>query len=568
MSDMDKYEEIHRYYVRFRSKVTVIIFFVALVPLVLLGGTIYYHYSTTVKDKIRNELTSIAENRKNTLDLFLNDRTNCLRLLAYGHSYEHLQDRENLNNTFQLLKMVDTAFQDLGVIDDQGNQIAYTGPYPLEGKQYASAEWFQSVMSKDVYVSDVFLGFRDVPHFIIAVKRVQNGKAWILRTTIDINMINRFMRIAILGKSGGDAYILNREGVYQICGVEQDRILTQSDFRIPSVFDGIRETEREIGGRPLLWAKAWLKNNSWLMVIEQDLKDELGPMIHVQNTVLLIFIISILLIIISTVFITTHVFRGLERIAREKSDLHERLIRSDRLAAIGKLASGIAHEINNPLAVIAEKAGWMGDLLTEEDVKASANYDELYKSTEDIKKQIFRGKRVISRLMGFARNVDVLHEEMNINSVLDETCGFLEKGAGFRNIVINKKFQTGLPAIVSDAGQLQQVFINIVNNAIDAIDKNGEITLTTEPQNGGVGVLISDTGPGMPDEIRKRIFDPFFTTKPVGKGTGLGLANSYGIIKQLGGKITVKSKVGVGTTFHIVLPPSSSDTETEDMTVS
>ncbi|HUV49985.1 MAG TPA: ATP-binding protein [Anaerolineae bacterium] len=553
---MNKEKELHRYYTGLRSKFMGIIFFIAFIPLILLGGTTYHYYSITVKEKIGNELKLITKNRKDTIELFLNDRANSLSVLAYTHHFDYLEKKENLHNVFQLSKMVSSAFQDMGIINSDGKQVAYIGPYQLTGKQYSSAEWFQEVMKKDVYISNVFLGFRNIPHFIIAVKRIEDGKPWILRVTIDINMINGFMSTALLGKGGGDAYILSREGIYQIIGGGDDLILTKSDFKMPSVFRGIKETEKRQKGKSVLCASTWLKNNDWLMVIEQDLKHELGPMAHVKNTVLLIFIISSFIIIISTVFITKRVFARLEKIDMEKLQLSEQLVRSDRLAAIGKLASGIAHEINNPLAVIAEKAGWMGDLLIEEDIKNSPNYSELFKSTQDIKKHVQRGKKVISRLMGFARKEDVAHENVDINSVLDETHDFLNKKAMFQNIALMKEFQPDLPSIVTDGAQLQQVFINIVNNAIDAINKDGVIRLITKGQDGGVLVSIADTGHGMTEKIQKKIFDPFFTTKPVGKGTGLGLSTSYSIVEKLGGRLTVESKVGAGTTFHITLPPT------------
>ncbi len=119
-----------------------------------------------------------------------------------------------------------------------------------------------------------------------------------------------------------------------------------------------------------------------------------------------------------------------------------------------------------------------------------------------------------------------------------------------------KEFQPDLPSIVTDGAQLQQVFINIVNNAIDAINKDGVIRLITKAQDGGVLVSIADTGPGMPEKIQKKIFDPFFTTKAVGQGTGLGLSTSYSIVENLGGRLTVESEVGKGTIFHITLPPT------------
>jgi len=147
-------------------------------------------------------------------------------------------------------------------------------------------------------------------------------------------------------------------------------------------------------------------------------------------------------------------------------------------------------------------------------------------------------------------------EKVVINQVLEECVGFLDNEAHYRNIIIQKELAPNLPTISSDSSQLQQVFLNILNNAIDAIGKNGTITLRTshQPETQQLVIKISDTGPGMPKEDMAKIFDPFFTTKEVGKGTGLGLSISYSIIEKLGGTITVDSEKGKGTTFTISLP--------------
>ncbi len=549
-------KEKPRYYRQLRRQFTAIIFFIAFVPLILLSGTIYYHYSRTVKEKIRNELKNVVENRKSTIDLFLKDRAINLTALAHTHRFVYLKDRKNLDDVFQLLKRIDNAFVDLGVIGGDGKQVAYVGPHALGGKDYSSAEWFQSIMTKEVYVSDVFLGFRNIPHFVIAIKRVEAGKPWILRATVNTETVYHFMTTALLGKRG-NAYILNREGVYQMHGRDRNRVLSKSDFKVPQLFAGIREKEEySPDGEPLLYAMAWLKNNDWLLVIEQNLRDELGPMIHVKNVVLVIFAVSSLIIIFSTILITRRAIGSLEKVDRERSQLTDQLIHADKLAAIGRLASGIAHEINNPLAVIAEKAGWMEDLLSEGDIKNDPNYSELLKATQDIKKHVNRGKKVTHRLLGFARRMEMVYEETDLNSILDETVYFLEREAIFRNIDIIKEYQDTLPRIISDGAQLQQVFLNMLNNAIDAINKNGKIRISTKSLDGSVEVAIADTGPGIPKENLERIFDPFYTNKAVNKGTGLGLSISYGIIEKLGGQIRVESEVGKGTTFYITLPVS------------
>lgn len=558
---MDTRKNRHTYYRHLRRRFMAIIFFIAFVPLILLSGTIYYHYSRTVKEKIRGELKNMVENRQNTIDLFLKDRAIDLRVLAHTHSFDYLERRENLRIVFQLLQKFDPVFVDLGVIDEQGNHVAYIGAYALEGKNYSSAAWFQSVMEKGVYISDVFLGFRNVPHFVIAIRRVEAGRPWILRATVDMETINRLMTTALLGKRG-NAYMLNRAGVFQMCGRDQSRVLQRSDFEMPTLFPGIEEREGYgPHGEPILYAMAWLKNNDWLMVLEQNLKDELGPMIQVKNVVLIIFGVSSLIIILSTLIITGRVIGSLEEIDRQRSELTDQLIRADKLAAIGKLASGIAHEINNPLAVIAEKAGWMEDLLGEDEMKKDPNYGELLEAAQDIKKHVNRGKKVTHRLLGFARKMEMVYEEINLNSILDETVYFLEREATFRTIDIIRDYQEPLPRITSDGSQLQQVFLNMLNNAIDAIEKNGKIQISTRSRHGGVQVSFTDTGPGIPTEDLERIFDPFYTTKPVNKGTGLGLSISYGIIKKLGGQITVESEVGKGTTFKIVLPLSAPEIE-------
>ena len=234
----------------------------------------------------------------------------------------------------------------------------------------------------------------------------------------------------------------------------------------------------------------------------------------------------------------------------------EMAIQSSKMAALGKMAAGIAHEINNPLAVIGEKAGWMKDLLGMEEVAKSENFQELLDAVNKIEFHVVRAKTVTHRLLGFARRMEPMEERVNVNDILNESIDFLENDARYRNIDIQTNYAPDLPLTTTDQAQLQQVFLNIINNAIDAIGKDGEITINTRPikQTNRISIEITDTGPGIPKEVLQKIFDPFFTTKEVGKGTGLGLSISYSIIEKLGGRIMVASEEGKGTTFTIYLP--------------
>jgi two-component system NtrC family sensor kinase len=168
-----------------------------------------------------------------------------------------------------------------------------------------------------------------------------------------------------------------------------------------------------------------------------------------------------------------------------------------------------------------------------------------------------RCKVITHRLLGFARRMDVSLEHININSLMREVLSFLDKEALYKGIHFDLNLGASLPTIESDRGQLQQIFLNLINNAIDAIDKDGVVIITTKLRNqNSIQVDITDNGKGIPQEIISHIFEPFFTTKDSGekKGTGLGLFITYGLVKKLDGQITVRSSVGVGTTFTVILP--------------
>jgi len=198
----------------------------------------------------------------------------------------------------------------------------------------------------------------------------------------------------------------------------------------------------------------------------------------------------------------------------------------------------------------------MKDLLRKEDLSQSENFQEFADSVGKIELHLNRAKKITHRLLSFGRRLEPVTERVDVNQVLSETIEFLENEARYCNIEINPEFAAPLPVIISDSSQLQQVFLNILNNAIDAIGKNGVISIKTEfiQATNRVAVEINDNGPGIPRQLVDKIFDPFFTTKEVGKGTGLGLSISYSIIEKLGGRMLVASEGGKGTTFTIYLP--------------
>lgn len=529
----------------------------SVIPLFFLGFIIYQQYSASYTAKIMESLKTLAENRVGAVDLFFEERLSQLITLANTNSLESLRNEDYLNRVFNIIQTRSKSYIDLGIIDIEGNHLAYVGPYYniLKGVNYKNEEWFNAVMGSGIYISDVFMGFRKVPHFIIAVLVREKNNIWILRATINSDIIENIVHAAQVGKSG-DAFIINRNNILQTTPRFSGTLLSTPKTPDFAAATGTSVEELVYQGETGLYATSVIKNKKWVLVITEEPKEQLTPLLRARFITFLVSGAGVLLIILGAVFTTRAMMQRLIEMERKKAVSEDLAMQSSKMAALGKMAAGIAHEINNPLAVIGEKAGWLKDLLQEEDLGQSANFQEFDDAVSKIELHVNRAKKVTHRLLGFARRMEPVHERVDLNAVLDDTVGFLENEARYRNIDIQTDFDEKLPQIFSDSAQLQQVFLNILNNGIDAIGKDGEILIKTRHmvKINQLAVEIRDNGPGIPKEMLNKIFDPFFTTKEVGKGTGLGLSISYSIVDKLGGRMLVASEEGKGTTFTIYLP--------------
>jgi two-component system NtrC family sensor kinase len=248
---------------------------------------------------------------------------------------------------------------------------------------------------------------------------------------------------------------------------------------------------------------------------------------------------------------------GISEDISQRKALVNQVMQSERLAAVGRLAAGVAHEINNPLAVIGEIAGYLQDLLSvDPEIKSPELVAEIKESLPRITQQVMRCRKVTFRLLTFSRKSAARVELADVNAALEEILPFLEKEAQLAQVAIHRDYDRALPRVKIEEMQLQEIFINLISNSLQAIGKrgHGNIWIRTEQRDGKVVTSIRDDGPGIAEEVRDRLFDPFVTTKPPGQGTGLGLSICYGIIKRYGGDIGFESEPGRGTNFWVVLP--------------
>lgn len=239
--------------------------------------------------------------------------------------------------------------------------------------------------------------------------------------------------------------------------------------------------------------------------------------------------------------------QSFNRMVERLQQTQQTLLHKERLASMGQLSAGVAHEINNPLGTIL--------LFTDILYKETAETDPRREDLKLIQDEAMRCKKIVADLLNFARQQEVLAQETNLHTLLEQVLSIIALEPNFANIKIVRQFDPHLPVIQADPAQMQQVFTNLVRNGMEAMPEGGTLTVTTRSLNKHqVEIQISDTGSGIPAENLGKLFTPFYTTKPVGKGTGLGLSITYGIIKMHQGQISVQSADGKGTTFTVVLP--------------
>jgi len=568
-------ERSNKYYSRLFRKFVLLTLLSSLTPLLLVGWGINVYYTRFAKERMLEDLqTQVAHHRK-IIDLFLAEHRSKLHLIANSHSRDELTRLANLTEIFDMINRDYWAITDLGIIDADGGHLAYIGPYDLMDRNYSEAGWFKEVMQKDLYISDMFLGFRKEPHFVIAVARLENGAKWILRATINTEVFRSLVENVRIGKTG-EVYLLNRAGYYQTTPRFQGKIMEKAPYPIEAEQPGmrVRVLESQTGGaggnRPRqIVCEAWLENPKWLLVVKQDYAEAFVDVNHANYAILIFLHLSALTILVVVVLITRHMISAIKKRDQESDQLSRQLMQAGKLAAIGQLSAGVAHEINNPLAIVLTERQLLLDAAARHSIGSCEFEIQFQTSMNQIDVQVQRCKRITQNLLRFSRRTESILETVDINHFIREVIELMEREARAGGIKFIAELDPALPPIISDPSQLQQVFLNLITNAIDAHDDKpyGSICIKTTA-NGtdrGVEVAIRDKGSGIAPENMEKIFDPFFTTKPVGKGTGLGLSICYSIMKQLGGYIAVQSEVGRGSEFTIFIPDNPPSQLREDM---
>jgi two-component system NtrC family sensor kinase len=530
----------------------------ALIPLMIMAFIDYRISRDAMLSEILLRTSRFTSNTRRNISAFLAERKAALDFVNHNDTFEYPLAKGRLKRVLSSLQKSFGGFVDLGIIDHRGIQLAYTGPYNLIGKDYSRAKWFQQVDTKGIYISDVFFGFRNLPHMVIAVKHARpHGRFYVLRATLDTASFNDlFAELAVGGE--GDAFVINHRGILQTNSREHGAVLDKINLAVPKFSE---HSEVEIiaasDGSQIVRGYAYIQDTPFILMIVKH-QSELLALWNRSRTQIIIFLI------ISSGAILMVVFGGITFLVNQAylADQHRLAAMHEaeyahKMSSLGRLSAGVAHEINNPLAIINEKAGLIKDLFTFK--KEYISDPKLMALIDSIMSSVTRCADITKRLLNFARRSNTCLQNIDLPCIIDEVLGFMGKEAEYRSIEIHKEIDRNLPRFKSDPGRLQEILLNLFTNAFAAMDDGGRLQISvaildnkTDRQN--IIIRVSDTGHGIPQADLKRVFEPFFSTRIGRGGTGLGLSITYGLVQELGGEITVESEVGKGATFKIVLP--------------
>jgi signal transduction histidine kinase len=543
---------------------------VAVVPLIVMSAITYHQYQEVIRAELTRPMVRFVAAGKTSMESFLSERLSALAMVSRENSFDELREEGKLASVLANFNETFGGVIDLGLMDEEGRLVAYAGPGELQAVSYANDQWFREVSARGVYVSDVFLGYRNFPHSVIATQHsAADERPYVIRATIDTDAFHWLVRartdrrpeqdpvcrrchsLGLLPFS--DAFILNREGVLQTSSKLYGEPLERSPLpELPTSPEPRLLEVVDEDGEQVVVCYAQIERSPFTLVALSPRIALHAGWLPLRRDLLAFPAISITLILAVVVWGSFYVVSRLREADAKRAALYHKMEYTNKMAAIGRLGAGVAHEINNPLSIITQNAGLLRDLITLHD--GLPPKDKMIQLVDAVGKAADRCGGVTHRLLGFARHMEVQRETIDLDVLLKEVLEFLGREASYRDIQIEFKYSGTPPRIVSDRGQLQQVFLNIINNALAAVEDGGRIEIGVEPVgDDAVEVSIADNGVGIPEEHLRHIFDPFFTTKK-GAGTGLGLSITYGIVQKLGGQIRVESEVGEGTCFTVKLP--------------
>jgi len=393
---------MEEYYGRLRHRLFLGLLVAFMAPLAILSLYFHFQFNVTLKESGKLHLTTLAESQRNTIDLFLQERVVNIFNLFHSSYFNVPPSPDDMARSLQQLLEMSDAFVDVGFLNDLGLQIGYAGPYTyLRGTDYSKEQWFQTLMShnQNYYISDIYLGFRQKPHFTIAVKQIIEDTPYVMRATLDPDKFYRFIR-TIDQEKVADSALINRDGKYQVVDPGVGGLLGISPY-MPPKKAGSGANEVASNGDSELFAYSWLKEAPWVLVVRQPLRIAYSEMYRVRRIMIAVTLLFVSALVLITGVATNRLIRRAQATDESRKELKSQLFHAAKLVAVGELAGGVAHEINNPLAIISAESGVIRDMLDPQ-FGLECSPEKIRQELDYIDEAVFWARDITQKLLNYS----------------------------------------------------------------------------------------------------------------------------------------------------------------------
>ncbi len=528
---------------------------VALAPLFILSVVNYRLTRADIRRaadlQTRQELSGIWR----SVSFFVSERRSVMEFVLKDNTLSDLSGRRRLAAILKNLKSGIGGFEDLAVVAEDGRLLAYAGPgRPPAPYTYCNEPCFKMVITRGYYVGDLQPGQRPGRFLVMAVRsRAASGRFFVLRATVAIKPFEKLMSTLDVAPAG-DVFLVNQSGVLQtrsrFFGPPPRRV----PFDIPAVSTDSRVMETTAkNGMPLIVGLAGVPDTALIVMTVFDKNKRMAGWRQLKIKFWIFLGISVAAILLMVLGMATYLVNRIHASDQKRIRELHKVEYANKMAALGRLSAGVGHEINNPVAIINEKSGLINDLLLQSD--PDPLHEKLVGLVDDIRHSARRIGKITGRLIDFGRYREIRPQPVDIQRVLYDLVAFMEEEAESSGIYIRIQVPEKTPVVISDKNSLQQIFLNIINNAFGAMASGGRLDIVVKNSAPGqVSITFTDTGPGIAPEEQKRVFEPFFSSTPHASGTGLGLSVTYGLVSRLRGRIRIDSEPGKGAAFIVLLP--------------
>lgn len=541
----------------FRRKWLMIVSFttvVTLTPLLIMALMDYRLTRQAFENEARMAVSRAVSNTWRNISFLLSQRRAALVFIARDNGLDALSKPGRLEAILDRLQHIMGGFVDLDVVDADRDIRACAGFHTRAGSRLEPGKCFDHAVANGFFISDVTKDSGQDHQLVIAIRQQQeDGGFFVLRATLDADLFDDSVsQMAMDGHD--DVFIVNRQGVLQTPSRYYGGRFEPIPFPVPEKIDGTWvDRAEDRAGRPVLVGMAPIADSPFVLMMIRQQSEIMDLWFKPRMHLIGFLLFSVVLILASIVGVATYLVNRIHASDQRRVHALHQVEYANKLASIGRLASGVAHEVNNPLAIINQKAGLIKDLLTIRGDQAGN--EKLIGLVEAVLESVKRCGTITRRLLDFSRHMEASVETVDIEAVIRRILAFLEKEAERRGIAISVSTQGKIPAFESDLGNLQQIFLNLINNAFAAMQNGGRLDIAIRRQGKGrIIVAVADTGHGIPEADLKRVFEPFFSTREGHAGTGLGLSVTYGLVSEMGGTIAVESKPNRGSCFTVTLP--------------